>query len=122
MLRYIGVVSRIRCAKHHARVALQSREFRALHWRLPERHAEVRLLHRQKSARKGLRILACEKLARLECRLLQRLRELDVERAATLGQVPVYPFCDPALNRRSNSFAQNDLAALGMPFAPTRVR
>lgn len=76
-------------AEHHARIALQPLQLRALHRRLAERGAELLLTHREQLFSERLRILAGDDLTRRERRLVQLLRKFDVERAHLLREVPV---------------------------------
>lgn len=63
-------------------------------WRLEYSMSRAELLvrHREQIFRERPRILASEHRTRRERRLLQLLRELDVERAAGLEGVPAKPF------------------------------
>jgi hypothetical protein len=58
------------------------------------------------------RVLARDHHARRECLPLQLLRELDVVRANLLGELPVYPFRDPAGDGEENPEKGKALAAL----------
>jgi hypothetical protein len=60
------------------------------------------------------RIFPRNRFARRECLLLQLLRELYVVRANLLGELPVYPFCDPVGDGEANS--QEDKGLAPSPF------